>query len=170
MLRYDKDNSQKMKKFFVAAVIALALAGCGKSDSPAHRQPSLNPGEETPVPPADPVRPGVDADNLEEELKDSTPRITGAGADMNYNDGGVLFRRNADGSVRIADLDGVSTADFIPGAVMSADSVMRGATLKINRTDVNLLSVRLLQRTSETEWYYLMSQDSTRIIIVVPAR
>lgn len=89
---------------------------------------------------------------------------------MNYNDGGVLFRRNADGSVRIADLDGVSTADFIPGAVMSADSVMREATLKINRTDVNLLSVRLLQRTNETEWYYLMSQDSTRIIVVVPAR
>lgn len=91
------------------------------------------------------------------QLKDASMRISGTPLTLNYDDGGILFSRTADGTisgVRVS--DGVGF-EYTPSA----------KALQINGVPTALSSAELVKKEGSTEWHRLTLADGTTNIYIV---
>ena len=150
--------------YLILAIALLGLQGCGH-DSPTSR------GIESPLPGGDAPggnRPGLDpTTDLNRELADDIWRLTGPGVSMRYDRGGMLFTSMPDGTVKIIDLDGSSTAEILPGTE-GAEGCMSGTKLTVNGKEIALTSMRKLKQGKERIWLTATDADEHQWIMVIP--
>lgn len=148
-------------------ILSLSLAACGH-DSPSEREMQVTrPGGGQP-PSGTVQRPGVDdSDSMAHELADGVWRIVGSGTSLRYDRGGVLFTTQADGTIRVIDLDGADSVTVNIGDEGS-DSVMTGAGMTVNGQPLDLGSVKMLSHGDGRSWYVATETSGARWIIVVP--
>jgi len=148
--------------------LSLAVAACGH-DNPSERElASGRPGGEVHTPSGSGQRPGVgEANSMDKELADGVWRIVGSGISLRYDRGGVLLTTEADGTIRVIDLDGADSVTVNIGEE-GCDSVMTGAEMTVNGQPLDLGSMKMLSHGDGRSWYVATETSGTRWIIVVP--
>ena len=104
----------------------------------------------------EPVRPSTDpVENP--QLRDPSMRISGAPITLNYDDGGVLFSRTADGTI-----SGVRVSDGV-----GFDYNPTTKLLTINGVPIAISSAQLAATDGTTEWHELTLADQKTVIYIV---
>lgn len=115
-----------MKKS-ILPILLLAAAGCSTTD-------------ELPSRPSPPPTPTPDA--YADVKADASPRITGPGVDMRYNDGGVFIVENDDSSVEWHDLNTSASFIYHPATRL----------LSVNGKAIGFTEADTIKATSTTLW------------------
>lgn len=148
-------------RHFLLPIIALFICAC---DSHTTRRdgPSLPPDIGNQRPPA-----GEDQ-SYNPELADKVWRLTGLGADMRYDRGGVLFLTDRrPGHITIVDLDGVTRAEFSHSG-LRPDSTYAAPELIFRGSPVPLLEARMMAKDHHSLWLRLLTANSTSLTLVIP--
>lgn len=129
-------------RLLTTLLIALLLTACGHNDNNA---------------PVD--RPGATEETESPELSDNSMRISSSLLTMRYDDGGILFTRNDDGSVSAVRLSDDCRFEFDPSK----------PSLRINGAAVPLADARLAKENDGCRWYRLQPSDSKEPTYIVIA-
>lgn len=100
-------------------------------------------------------------------LRDAAWRYRGPSSGLDYRRGGVLIRNNADGSLSMVDLDEGGSVR-IAATGMRRDSVMGGATLRVDGREVALRYMRLARETAEAAWIEAADEGGGMHFLVIP--
>lgn len=148
-------------------VMAVGALSCGHEDPSTaregddHRRPAAEDGtSETPT------RPDIgESDGMEKELADDVWRVSGLGADMRYDRGGVLFVTGRDGRVKVTDLDGADVVEIRIGEI-GTDSVAKSAAIEVNGSGLSDPKVKLVKRGEGRVWYRVDAGDKSGIVVI----
>ena len=91
------------------------------------------------------------------QLKDASMRISGTPLTLNYDDGGILFSRTAEGTI-----SGIRVSDGV-----GFEYSLSAKSLQINGVQVALSSAELVKKEGATEWHRLTLADGTTNICIV---
>lgn len=129
-------------RLIITLLITLLLTSCSHNENP--------------VPP---VRPGVAEETESPELSDNSMRIYSPLLTMRYDDGGILFSRDDDGTVSAVRLSDDCRFEFDPSK----------PSLRINGATIPLTSAELAKETDGCRWYRLLTYDSKEPTYIVIA-
>lgn len=128
-------------RLLITLLTALLLTACGHNDNNIIRVD----------------RPGATEETESPELSDNSMRISSSLLTMHYDDGGILFSRDDNGSISAVRLSDECRFEFDPSK----------PSLRINGADIPLASATLAKENGGCRWYTLLPSDRTEPIYIV---
>ncbi|MCM1138122.1 MAG: hypothetical protein NC221_01755 [Duncaniella sp.] len=164
--------------FLILLFILICSTGCDRGSDYRRDDPDKpgNGGREEPIkPPFNPdsiQRPGVwdGGYDFSKEMADAEWRYVGCETNLRYGNPGILFKiRPIDDTknIEIIDIDSSERVDLTISAIGS-DSIVKSATLKINRQEVNLSKIKMKKVTGQSIWYHIVTESGANSVLVLP--
>ncbi len=151
----------KAKIITYIAAFVLTVSACEHNEG--HREGTIDLPEGNDRPPVEENR------QFDVELDDNVWRLSGAGMNLRYDCGGVMFVKEKSNMYRIIDLDGATEISFSYTG-LRPDSTLVDPVLDVNGVTAELTEAKMMGLDGTSGWYRLLSADDVVRVLVVPEK